>query len=312
MPRTTATLVTATLGLGLSVALVWGGAQARLRGKIVDSAKKPIPTAAITITTSELENFDKKVEVKADGSYSTLILDATKRYTLNVSAPGYLPQTKEFKVAVGTADNVFDFTLKTEKEMQQEQRAEMLEQPGYKELKQGMDLLTAGKLEEAEAMLEQARTQIPDPLPVWVALADISARRGDNAKALERARKCLELDAEDARCLAIAANAAKELGDTAAHNEYLTRYQQANPDDPAAFFNQAAEYLNKMDDEHARPLLEGCLKADPAFAKCLFEYGMLLLRTGDTEGAKANLQKYIEVIPEGEDAVTARETIKYL
>ena len=67
-----------------------------------------------------------------------------------------------------------------------------------------------------------------------------------------------------------------------------------------------------MDDDGARPLLEKCLDADPDFPECNFEYGMLLLRTGDMEGAKTHLEKYIEVAPDGPDVVTAQETIKYL
>jgi hypothetical protein len=39
---------------------------------------------------------------------------------------------------------------------------------------------------------------------------------------------------------------------------------------------------------------------------------MLLLRTGDMEGAKTYLEKYIEVAPDEPDAATAQETIKYL
>ena len=39
---------------------------------------------------------------------------------------------------------------------------------------------------------------------------------------------------------------------------------------------------------------------------------MLLLRAGDMEGAKAHLQKYLEVAPDGDQAATAEETLKYL
>jgi Flp pilus assembly protein TadD len=92
----------------------------------------------------------------------------------------------------------------------------------------------------------------------------------------------------------------------------MARYQELNPDDPATLFNQAVEYLNAMDDEAAKPLLQKCLEVDPNFPKCLFEYGMLLLRSGDLQGAKQHLEHYLEVAPNGDDADTARETIKYL
>ncbi|MEJ2187827.1 MAG: tetratricopeptide repeat protein [Acidobacteriota bacterium] len=87
----------------------------------------------------------------------------------------------------------------------------------------------------------------------------------------------------------------------------MARYQELNPEDPAILYNEAAVFLNKMDDEGARPLLERCLAVDPSFP-----YGMLLLRTGDMEGAKKHLQKYLEVAPDGADAGTAQETLKYL
>ena len=71
-------------------------------------------------------------------------------------------------------------------------------------------------------------------------------------------------------------------------------------------------FLNAMDDDQAKPLLEQCLDADPEFPKCLFEYGMVLLRGGDIDGAKAQFEKYLEVAPDGEDATTAAETVKWL
>ena len=92
----------------------------------------------------------------------------------------------------------------------------------------------------------------------------------------------------------------------------MARYEELNPEDPTILYNSAAGFLNKLDDEGARPLLEQCLDADPDYPQCNFEYGMLLLRTGDMEGAKSRLEKYIEVAPNGPDVATAQETIKYL
>jgi tetratricopeptide (TPR) repeat protein len=92
----------------------------------------------------------------------------------------------------------------------------------------------------------------------------------------------------------------------------MARYRNLNPDDPALLYNSAAVFLNKLDDEGARPLLERCIEADPEFPPCHFEYGMLMLRTGDMEGAKKHLEKYLELAPDGPEAATAQETLKYL
>jgi tetratricopeptide (TPR) repeat protein len=293
-------------------ATVSAGPQARIAGVTVDTSGNPIAGVTITITSEELPKFNKVVEVDADGQFKVLILDATHTYLFTATAPGYIEYQEEIKVPVGTNDNFFTFEMATPSERAASRQQELREQPGYLEYGEAKELLEAGKLVEARARLEDALAAMPDLIEALEVLAEIDYDSGDNELALASARRCLEEDDESLPCLAVAANAASNLGDTAAHEIYITRYQELNPEDPATIFNQAAACLNKMDDEGALPLLEQCLEVDPDFAKCLFEYGMLLLRAGDLEGAKAQLQRYLEVAPEGPDATTAAETLKYL
>jgi len=266
----------------------------------------------ITITSPDQPNYEKVIEADAKGAFRALILDATKNYLLHVEAPGYRFEEEMIKVGVGTMDNDYEFSLKTEQEVLAEEQGKILAQPGYKELDEGRALLDEGKQDEARAKFEEAAAAKPDLVPAWRSLAKLDFKRGDYENALANARSCLDLDDESIDCLAIAANSAREIGDDEAHELYRNRYEELNPDDPATLFNQAAEFLNALDDDAARPLLEQCLDVDPSFAECLFQYGMILLRSGDMEGAKAQLEKYLEVAPEGPDAAVAQETVKYL
>jgi tetratricopeptide (TPR) repeat protein len=306
--KTTAVLAIVILAAGS----LWAGPQARVFGKVIDSEGKPITTATITYTTNELTDFEKTITVKDDGTFKALILDATRVYIFHVSAPGYIGHDEEFKVAVGTMDNDFEFQLKTVAEANTQKTLELAQRPGYKELEEGRKLLKAGQKDQAMALFKEALVAIPDFLPALENLAELQYESEDLENALATAKKCLEEDDESLGCLAIAANSSEALGDKEARDAFMKRYQEANPDDPASLFNQAVVFLNAMDDEKAKPLLEQCLDIDPEFPKCLFEYGMVLLRGGDTDGAKAKFEKYLEVAPDGEDAVTASETVKYL
>lgn len=303
--------LTALLLLAVAVTAA-AGPQARVLGTVVDTSGEPIPGAEVRITTEEIPDFEKVVEADDDGEWRALILDATKSYMFTVTAPGYIEHREPFKVPAGTTDNEFTFALKTEEEVRQEQRQDLLDQPGYRELAAGQELLKAGDYAGARAQFELAVEKRPDLLPAWSALVEATSRAGDTEAALRYSEECLKLDDESLECLAVAANACKKLGDTGAHERYMARYRELNPDDPASLFNEAVEHLNAMDDAAARPLLEQCLEVDPDFARCLYEYGMLLLRSGDLEGAKRHLEHYLEVAPEGEDAATVRETVKYL
>ncbi len=309
-------IVRTVLVLGLMFAVphatAWAGAQARVRGKITNSKGEPVKGGVITLTTKDISGFKKVIQAKDDGTFSFLILDATHKYLFHVEAPGYIPYEEEVKVPVGSMNFEKDIELKTQQEMQAMEQEKLLEQPGYKEFEAGKKLLEEGKKEEAAVQFEAAVKAMPDLVGAWAALAQIRYDAGDTKGAMAAAKSCLEQDPEAVPCLAVAVNASKDLGDTKAHADYLARYQQLNPDDPATIFNQAAGFLNKMDDEHARPLLEKCLQVDPDYPKCLFEYGMLLLRSGDMAGAKKALQHYLEVAPDGPDAAVARDTMKYL
>jgi len=307
----TRTVLPAVLSL-LVASLAVAGPQARIFGTVVDSAGDPVTGAVITITSEEAPNYEKVIEVEADGGWKALILDATKSYRFHVEAPGYLSYEEAFKVPVGTMDNEFNFTLTTPEERQAEEQEKLLERPGYKQLEAARKLLDAGETAAAVAKLEEAVEAVPDFVPAWVELTQLRYRAGETEAAYESATECLRYDDEALRCVAVAANAAQDLGLAEEHERWMAVYQQLNPDDPATLFNQAVVHINTLDDEAARPLLEACLDADPDFPKCLYEYGLLLLRAGDMTGAKERFERYLEVAPDGEDADTVRETLKYL
>ena len=293
-------------------AVVFAGAQARVEGNVTDSKGNPIPDVKVTITSPQVSTFKMVVDGDKKGVFKFLLLDATRNYLFHVEAEGYQPQERPFKVAAGSTDTVFEFTLNTVQEAAASGTASFLEQPGFKEMAEGRKLYEAGDKTAALAKFKEAVAAKPDLIQALTAVAELSFGAGDYQGALDAAESCLEQDDESIDCLAIAANAAQTIGDDAAYAGYMARYEEANPEDPTILYNAAAGFLNKLDDDGARPLLERCLEADPDFPQCNFEYGMLLLRTGDMAGAKTYLEKYLEVAPDGPDAATAVETIKYL
>jgi tetratricopeptide (TPR) repeat protein len=288
------------------------GIQARLQGQIIDSQGKPIPHAKVTLKGVDVTTFEKVLKVDKKGFFKALIIDATNRYMLVIEADGYQSQQRPIKVPAGSTDNFFKYELVSIAQARAESERDVMEQPGYKQVREAKELYLTGDKEGARDKLEEGLAEVPDFLPALGLLAELNYEMGDSEAALEAAQRCLEEDDESVKCLAVAANAASNLGDEALKAEYLARYEEINPDDPSVLYNEAAGYLNKLDDDSARPLLEKCVEVGPDFPPCHFEYGMLLLRTGDMEGAKGHLEKYLELAPEGRDAETARETIKYL
>jgi len=302
----------AVIGVLMITSVTYAGVQARIEGIVTDLSGEAIAGATITITSAEVAGYEKVLKTDKRGKFKTLILDATRNYFFKVEADGYVAEERPFKVGAGSTDNLFEFKLKTMQQAVAEGSMQLQLQPGYKELGEARDLMQAGDTEGARAKFAEAVAADPNLLPALAGLAELTYDAGDMEGALAAAEKCLAQDDESIQCLAIAANASGQLGKADVQTAYLARYQAVNPDDPTILFNEAAVYLNKLDDEGARPLLEKCLEADAEFPPCIFEYGMLLLRIGDMEGAKKYLEKYLELAPDGPNAATAQETIKYL
>ncbi len=89
-------------------------------------------------------------------------------------------------------------------------------------------------------------------------------------------------------------------------------YRKKLPADAASMFNEAAHLINSGKDAEAEPMLKGAIAANDKFAAAYYELGMLYVRTQKNADAKTNLQKYLELEPNGKDAATAKEMLNYV
>ena len=103
-------------------------------------------------------------------------------------------------------------------------------------------------------------------------------------------------------------NAYLATGDTAKAAEAKKKM----PANAALLFNDAAKLINSNKDSEAEPLLKQAIAVDDKFAQAYYELGMIYVRAGKNADAKANLQKYLDLEPNGKDAATAKEMLKYV
>ena len=302
-----------TAGLLLLVpSLLFAQAQGRIKATVTDTAKKPIAGAKVTITCPQIATYKKELTADKDGEFSVLFVDATKRYTFRIEAPGYQGTEATHKPPIAGDTLTVTFKLKSMGEAQAEQEQQAMVQPGFKELGEAKVLLDQGNRAEARAKLLAAVAAKPDLYVAWYELGRLDYEDKRWADAVTNAEKCLGVKPGDTPCLAVALNAAKEAGNTEAYERYFAAYKAANPGDPGMMFNDAATYLNKGDDAAAKPILEKILESDPEYPDALFQLGMVYLRSGDNVKAKELLQKFLKVAPDHRDAPSATEMLKYL
>ena len=291
---------------------VLGSEAARLQGKIVDATtKQPIPDAKVTIEAVEGKNYKAEHKAKKDGTYALMVLTGTIKYKLTFSAPGYQPYEETMKLKMAEM-NKKDVELakggSATTTVVPGEELKMTVDPAVVLFNEGAELANNGKDAEALAKFEQAVATKADLVAGWSAIAKLSLRTKNPKRAIEAANKVLEADPEETTMYAVLAEAYNATGDKAKAAEFRKKL----PADAATLYNDAATLINAGKDGEAEALLKQAIAADEAFAQAYYELGMVYVRTGKNADARKNLQKYLELEPNGKDAATAKEMLQYV
>lgn len=304
-----------TLALSVLALMVVAGnafalGEARIQGKITDAAThKPIPFVQIIVDAVTGHSVHNEYKADKDGVYRFLILDGTLSYKFTYKAAGYANVEQTMKLTLGDI-NTKDVTMAPEGAgaTQAAAPAAAKANPAVAAYNEGAELANAGKVPEAIAKVEEAVAAKPDLTAGYEALAHLYLRNKNYDKAIDRANKALEIDTDNQDMFGVLSEAYTAKGDKAKAAEYRKKL----PADAAAMFNDAAHLINSGKDAEAEPLLKSAIAANDKFAPAYYELGMLYVRTQKNADAKTNLQKYLELEPNGKDAATAKEMLNYV
>ena len=306
-----------TLTLGLMSLLVAANlfaiGEGRMTGKILDAAtKEPITDAVLKIEATSGKTVKLDQKAKKDGSYTIFVLDGTLKYKFTISAPGYAPYEEVVKMKLGET-TTRDFELAKQGSAPAgggatPAPAQAKSDPAVDAFNAGAALSNSGDTAGALVKFEEAVTLKPELTAGWIALARVSAKEKKWDKAVNAAKKALEIDDEDGDMWAVLYQAYTALGDKA--NAAIA--EKKMPANATKLFNEAARLINEGKDPEAETALQRAVTVDEKFAQAWYELGMIHVRSGKSAEAKAELTKYLELDPKGKDAATAKEMLGYL
>ena len=283
--------------------------EARLTGKVTDTEGKPLRDVTINIVSaSSAKSYKSTAKTDAKGAYTIFVLDGTIPYKFTFNKEGFAPHEETIKLKLNPEKNSRDIQLMAPQAAQAAVPSADSGDPAVLAYNEGAALANERKDKEAIAKMEQAIALKPDLTAAWIGLAKLYARINDWPKAINAAVKALEVDSENPDLLTLVAEGYEKTGDKAKAAEFRKRA----PANAASLYNEAATHINGGRDAKAEPLLKQAIGADAAFAPAYYELGMIYVRAGKNADAKANLQKYLELQPDGKDAATAKEMLTYV
>jgi tetratricopeptide (TPR) repeat protein len=293
----------------------FAGAEGRMTGKVRDAVTKaPVPNVTITVVSTGARNFKSDFKGDKNGEFRFLLIDATLSYQMTWAAPGYQPYTESLKIKIGDTmakdvvlTPVGAATVATPAAAAQPAAAPKTN-PAIDAYNAGAQLFNEGKHAEAVVKFEEAVAAKPDLIAGWSALAKIYLMQKDYSKAIARANKVIELDPEETTMFAVLNQAYTATGDKAKAEEARKKM----PQDAGSLFNDAAKLINSGKDKEAEVLLKQAVEVNDKFAPAYYELGMLYARSSKNADARTNLNKYLELEPNGKDAGTARDMLKFV
>jgi tetratricopeptide (TPR) repeat protein len=299
--------------LSLAATNAFAIGEARMSGKVFDAAtKQPIEGALITADAAEERTVHQTFPVKKGGAYNVFLLYGTVKYKFTVTAPGYDPYVETIKLKLGEGNPKDFFLSKTGTNAAQPANAavEVKEKadPAVDAYNEGAQLANAGDLNGAIAKFEASVAAKPDLLAGWMALAKTAVKAKQYPKAIDAAKKVLDIDNEDSDMWNVLYQAYTATGDKA--NAAIA--QKKLPANAGSLFNDAARLINQNKDSEAEALLKQAVAIDEKMSAAWYELGMLYARASKNPDAKAALTKYLELDPNGKDAATAKEMLNYV
>jgi len=287
--------------------------EARITGKVVDgTTRQPIANANVNVVALAGKTFKQDFKANKNGEYAIFLLDGTIKYKFTFTAEGYAPYAEDMKLKLGEPNsrnielNKGSAAAGAGGTAKVEMKA--ASDPSVVAYNEGAGLANAGDDAGAIKKFQEAVTAKPDMIAAWEALSKIQLRAKDYKGAVESATKALALDPSESDMNGVVYEAYNGLGDKARAAEWKKKL----PANSAGLFNDAAKLINSGKDAEAEPLLKQAIAADEKFANAYYELGMLQVRLQKNPDAKANLQKYLALDPNGKDAATAKEMLNYV
>jgi len=302
--RTTRTACLVLL-LALGALRVLAGTTGAIEGTVLDAATgRPMEGVRITIvsTATEAVKFDLVSDKKGRFYRAGLYAGA---YQLTVEMAGYAPQASTVRVKI-------DDTRRLEVRLQPVGAAPGQGPSSSAPLRKAIELISAGRYEEAAAQAEAAVALTPaDPIPYYYrALA--KERTGQADAALEDYRKAIALKPDFVLPLDRVGMILARKGDFEGAAESYRLAIERNDTDPATFYNYGVSLVNAGRRDMAKAAFEKLLAVDPLYADGLYQLGLIELGSGNSAAAADLLRKFVDMDPGNRNAALAAEILKTL
>lgn len=281
----------------------------RVRGKVMDVNGTPLEGVRVVMTqVSTGDSFE--IITDENGSWAKGNLGSGD-WNVDFYAEGYAPKGVSVAVRQSGRPPILDTRLDAAVAAE----TEAVETPFGKALREGNEAFRAEDYEAALALFQQATVDFADNENLHFAYlnagrAALQLERYEEARGYFNetlAATMMNIDA----MLGIAESYLLERRIDEAL-ESLNLIDPTTIEDPIVFYNVAVLLYDKSQIAESVRYFDLALERDPEFIDAHMQIAIAMLRTGDNEGARAHLEKIIELVPDSEEAAEAQSFLEVI
>ena len=289
----------------------WHG-QGRVEGSVTDTDGKPIEGATVSMRWTDGHGPDIKTNKK--GSFAFLGLNGGA-WNVDISAPGY--QTLKVAYNVSQLSRNEPIKVQLAKAAPQVAPHQEITVEGKKISKETADAIEqankaweAKNWAEASANYDKALVELPDNVSLLehAEIAAYNQKKFDAAAGY--AKKIVAADPGNTNALLIIAETELQAGHLAVGRAALEKVPDEKITDPGPYLNLGINYYNKNDAAEAEKWFTKAIEKDASSADAYYYRGLARYNLKRNADAKADLEKSVELAPDGPNADTAKEIIK--
>ncbi len=302
-------LLLLSFGVSLAQAQTFG----RISLTIVDAEGQSLSGAEIHATCAESTRFDETTRSNKKGRANIAVVDATKRYDLEISLDGYQTLKTQVKPELGSTTfrelvllpvDVSPAATPAAGPAASDGGARLT--PAETAFNEGIALAREDDFVGAKAEFLAAIEQDAELVPAHAALAGIYLDDEDFEAGLASADLLLALEPENVAGLRSRYEALQGLGRSREAKQALTALTALGGEGAAMVYNQGVSALRNGDLTSASASFEEALNIDPNLVPALTAYAAIHMDKGSYAEAAALAERALVVDPDQKRALTIR------
>ena len=293
----------------------------RMKFMVKDTAGQPVDGVSIAMVSPQNDTLKKSVTTDKKGQCTFLLPMEITDLNVVLEKEGFQKLEKSLVLRnLRSAQDSFSYEESflmyraNEKSPEQQYKEYQDNMEARAQFDRGIQLFQQEDFAGAIDVFQRAVEINPKFVEAWQNLAAAHFRMEAYDKAIEAAKKALELMPDSTQTLKLISVAYSAMGDEKTALEYQDKLKD-RPDaefSPEELYNMGVVEANEGRDPQALDYFMKAVALKPDLAIGFYQLGLTHFRLKNNAEAKAALDKYLELEPNGENSETAKKLLEFI